>query len=77
MFCASTGFVLVSADYMQLELRMFAHLSRDALLLDVFGCAGDGHAPLKEDVFRVLASRWLKKELVQVSPEDRKKVRFE
>lgn len=35
-FVASEGFVLVGADYCQIELRIMAHLSKDPALLKMF-----------------------------------------
>lgn len=36
------GWVLVSIDLQQIEMRVLAHMCRDPLLLSVFRCAGDG-----------------------------------
>ncbi len=47
---ASKGFVIVSADYSQLELRILAHLSGDKKLCSILNA---GH-----DVFKAIAASW-------------------
>ena len=42
-FIADTGHVLISADYSQIELRVLAHLSKDAALLEAFTRGEDIH----------------------------------
>jgi DNA polymerase I len=42
-FVAPPGHVILSADYSQIELRVLAHLSQDAELVDAFASAGDVH----------------------------------
>lgn len=42
-FVAEPGNVLISADYSQIELRVLAHLSGDAALLEAFGRGEDIH----------------------------------
>jgi DNA polymerase-1 len=42
-FVAEPGFVLISADYSQIELRVLAHLSGDAALVDAFRRGEDIH----------------------------------
>ena len=49
----STEFVLVSADYCQLELRILAHLSEDSELLRVL----NGESGIC-DVFTAIAAKW-------------------
>lgn len=49
----SNEFVLVSADYSQLELRILAHLSQDKGLLETLN-------NLEGDVFKSIASTWKK-----------------
>ena len=65
-FEASSGCVLLSADYSQLEVRLMTHFSQDPLLLSIFRKGGD--------VFKSLASEWLKKPISQVTPEERNHV---
>jgi DNA polymerase-1 len=43
-FIAPLGYVIVSADYSQIELRVLAHLSRDPELIDAFSSGEDVHA---------------------------------
>ena len=56
-FVAPSGYVLLSADYAQLELRLMAHLSEDASLCQLL--RDPSHDP-----FFHLAVRWL-----QLRPE--------
>lgn len=43
-FQAAPGHVLVAADYSQIELRVAAHLSQDAVMLEAFASGKDFHA---------------------------------
>ncbi len=52
-FIAPPGHVLVSADYSQIELRIMAHLSRDASLLDAFAKGADIHRATAAEIFGV------------------------
>ena len=47
------GWVLLSADYSQVELRMLAHFSDDAALIDAFAEGRDIHASVASDIFGV------------------------
>lgn len=47
------GWVLLSADYSQVELRMLAHFSGDAALIDAFAEGRDIHAAVASDIFTV------------------------
>ena len=47
------GCVLLSADYSQIELRVMAHLSGDARLVQIFQEGGDVHAATAAQVFGV------------------------
>lgn len=57
----SQEFVLVTADYSQLELRVMAHLSKDDGLMEALKGQGG------EDVFKSIASRWKKLPYGQVN----------
>jgi DNA polymerase-1 len=63
-FIAEPGFVIVSADYSQIELRIMAHLSSDERLLKAF--AEDA------DIHRATAAEVLGLESEQVLPEQRR-----
>jgi DNA polymerase-1 len=52
-FVAPPGHLLVSADYSQIELRVLAHLSNDALLVDSFQSGQDVHTRTAIEVFGV------------------------
>jgi DNA polymerase-1 len=52
-FVAAPGYKLVSADYSQIELRIMAHLSDDAGLLDAFLHGEDVHRATAAEVFGV------------------------
>ena len=42
-FCPEVGWVLIGADYSQIELRIMAQLSMDPVLLDIFRSGKDPH----------------------------------
>lgn len=52
-FIASPGSCLVSADYSQIELRIMAHISQDAGLLDAFAAGEDIHRATASEVFGI------------------------
>ena len=54
-FIAAPGFVLVAADYSQIELRIMAHLSGDEGLLRAFRDGVDVHRATAAEVFGVAA----------------------
>ncbi|PRP88768.1 DNA polymerase I [Planoprotostelium fungivorum] len=62
-FYTAEGFVFLSFDYSQIEMRILAHLSKDPFLLQFFRD--------KQDIHRLIASRWLGKEPDQVSDQQR------
>ena len=67
MFVAAPGYVLLSADYSQLELRMMAHLSGDdSLQRALMG---------SQDVFKVMASDWLGIPLAQLTDQHRQQAK--
>ncbi|MFO7628564.1 MAG: DNA polymerase, partial [Prochlorococcaceae cyanobacterium] len=64
-FLPQEGWLLLSADYSQIELRILSHLSGEELLLEAFNSGGDVHA---------LTARLLldKAEGEEISPEERR-----
>ncbi|PTR15762.1 DNA polymerase I [Nitrosospira sp. Nsp2] len=52
-FIASPGSCLVSADYSQIELRIMAHISQDAGLLNAFAAGEDIHRATAAEVFGI------------------------
>jgi hypothetical protein len=58
-FVAVPGWVILDADYNQIELRVMAHASQDAQLMAAFGSQCG-------DVFRALGAKWLKKPEAEV-----------
>ncbi len=52
-FIAPEGSSIVSADYSQIELRIMAHLSGDARLLDAFAHGEDVHRATAAEIFGV------------------------
>ncbi|BBB31578.1 DNA polymerase I [Neptunomonas japonica] len=63
-FVAPEGYVLVAADYSQIELRIMAHLSGDEGLLNAFSQG--------EDIHKATAAEVFKTELSQVSADQRR-----
>ncbi|HVZ74479.1 MAG TPA: DNA polymerase I [Polyangia bacterium] len=55
-FVARPGYVIVSADYSQIELRILAHLSGDPAFLDAFRSGQDIHLRTAAEVFGVPAA---------------------
>eukprot|EP01126_Amoeba_proteus_P041672 TRINITY_DN4492_c1_g1_i1.p1 TRINITY_DN4492_c1_g1~~TRINITY_DN4492_c1_g1_i1.p1 ORF type:complete len:911 (-),score=208.08 TRINITY_DN4492_c1_g1_i1:315-3047(-) len=62
-FQSRNGYVLVGADYSQMELRILAHMSQDRYLLQYF--------KNNTDIFREIASRALDKPLEEVTDDNR------
>ena len=52
-FVARPGYVLLAADYSQIELRIMAHLSSDQGLLEAFAAGADVHRATAAEVFGV------------------------
>ncbi|WIM05080.1 MAG: DNA polymerase I [Candidatus Nitricoxidivorans perseverans] len=52
-FIAPPGHVLVSADYSQIELRIMAHFSGDARLLEAFARGEDVHRSTAAEIFGI------------------------
>jgi DNA polymerase-1 len=53
MFVPEDGWVLVDADYSQIELRLLAHISGDAAMIQAFNSGGDIHTATAAQVFHV------------------------
>ena len=52
-FVAPGGRVLIGADYSQIELRLLAHLSRDAALIEAFHAGADIHTAVAAQIHGV------------------------
>ena len=52
-FVADEGFVMLSADYSQIELRVLAHFSGDPAFIDAFATGADIHRRTAAEVFGV------------------------
>jgi len=52
-FVAEKGHLLLSADYSQIELRVFAHYSDDPVLVDAFNRGEDVHTRTAAEVFNL------------------------
>ncbi|MFC1693321.1 DNA polymerase I [Candidatus Latescibacterota bacterium] len=52
-FIAPPGYILLSADYSQIELRIMAHISGDPVLLDAFSHGEDVHKRTASVIFNV------------------------
>jgi DNA polymerase I len=55
-FVAEPGWLLIAADYSQIELRVLAHMSGDSLLIEAFTQGEDIHARTAQEIFGVLPS---------------------
>lgn len=52
-FCAREGWVLVDADYSQIELRVLAHIAQDKNMIEAFKNNEDIHAITASQVFNI------------------------
>jgi DNA polymerase I len=52
-FVAEPGWLLIAGDYSQIELRVLAHLSGDAVLIEAFTRGEDIHARTAQEIFSV------------------------
>ena len=52
-FVPRSGWLLVAADYSQIELRLLAHLSRDTAFVEAFNAGGDIHRQTAAIIFDV------------------------
>ena len=53
MFVPKPGYVLVDADYSQIELRVLAHIANDTIMCNSFNSGMDIHTATAAQVFRV------------------------
>ncbi|MDR2448810.1 MAG: DNA polymerase I [Prevotellaceae bacterium] len=51
--CNDTDYVMLSADYSQIELRLMAHMSGDTTMIEAFGSDADIHTSTAAKVFHV------------------------
>ena len=56
-FVAEKGYKLLSLDYSQIELRVVAHVSHDAKMVEVFKSGQDIHAKTAMEIFNVAANK--------------------
>jgi DNA polymerase I len=63
-FRASTGNILISADYSQIELRLLAHLSEDPQFINAYVAGADIHAATASELLRV--------PIEEITPEQRR-----
>jgi DNA polymerase-1 len=56
-FVADPGCVLVSADYSQIELRLFAHMTKDPGLTEAFATDKDIHTETARRIFQIPADQ--------------------
>lgn len=68
-FVPCKNWMLIAADYSQLELRLLAHFSNDAQLLGILN--GDIEDGQSSDVFKRVASRIYNKQLEEVTDSNR------
>jgi len=66
-FLAEKGYLFLSADYSQIELRLLAHLSKDTNLKNAFLRGEDIHRQTAAEIFEVLP--------LQVTPQMRRKAK--
>ncbi|HEX9164223.1 MAG TPA: DNA polymerase I [Thermoanaerobaculia bacterium] len=52
-FTADEGYVLISADYSQVELRILAHITHDELLIETFRRGADIHRATASRIFNI------------------------
>jgi DNA polymerase-1 len=59
-FIPADGHVLLSADYSQIELRLLAHITKDAVMLETFRQGEDIHARTARAVFKARTAEEMK-----------------
>jgi len=70
-FTAPPGKLILCADFSQIELRLAAHLSGDETLIQSLSNPTPDPDNPADDIFIVLASKWLQKSIAHVQPSDR------
>jgi DNA polymerase I len=66
-FVATKGYLLLAADYSQIEMRLLAHIAKDKILTNFFASGKDIHSQV--------ASHWKKKPLESVTPQEREQAK--
>jgi DNA polymerase I len=59
-FIPADGCAILSADYSQIELRLLAHITKDAVMLDAFSKGEDIHERTAREVFKAKTAAELK-----------------
>lgn len=59
-FVADEGYILLSADYSQIELRLLAHIARDEKMTEAFQAGEDIHTKTAKEVFGAQTEEELK-----------------
>ncbi|XP_061713786.1 DNA polymerase nu-like [Cydia pomonella] len=67
VYTARPSHCFIAADFKHIECRVFAHAADDATLQDALRSG--------QDLFRVLAAKWLNKPVDEVSSEDRERTK--
>ncbi len=62
MFTAKDGYMLVDADYSQIELRVLAHLSQDETMIEAFRSGEDIHAVTASKILNIPVDQLTKEE---------------
>lgn len=53
MFCSKAGYSILELDFKQLEFRVWAHMCKDAVMLNMIQDGGDIHKKIASNVFKV------------------------
>jgi hypothetical protein len=75
-FVASSGYVLLAADYSQIELRLLTHFCKDPSLLSAFLSSPSTDSVMKkEDIFERLASIYKRKSIESITKSERNEIK--
>lgn len=80
-FIASPGYVLLTADYSQIELRLLTHFCKDEFLLKAFNqppidpSINENLQKKKEDIFERLAAIYKNKSIEFITKQDRQEIK--